>query len=77
MKTIETSVGRAGRRVLPAGQAGERAAWLAIVCLVGALSLVRSGYAPDQALLLANPLALALFVMVYVLIRIREAGGRL
>ena len=52
-------------------------AWLAIVCLVGALGLVRSGYAPDRALLLANPLALALFVMVYVLIRIREAGGRL
>ena len=77
MKTFGTSVERAGQRVLPAGQPGERVAWLAIACLVGALGLVRSGYAPDQALLLANPLALALFVMVYVLIRIREAGGRL
>ncbi len=77
MKAFETSVGRAGPRVLPARPAGERVTWLAIVCLVGALFLVRSGYAPDQALRLANPLALALFVMVYVLIRIREAGGRL
>ena len=77
MKSYEASAAGAGSQVLLAWASGERAAWLAIVCLLGALFLIRSGFAPEQTLLLANPLALVLFAMFYVLIRIREAGGRL
>ena len=77
MKISETLPAGAGSRALPALPGGERTIWLAIVFLVGALLLVRSGFAPDRALLIANPLALALFATFYLLIRTREAGGRL
>ena len=77
MNTCQTSAGHPDTHAAPAWSIGERMTWLAIICLLGALLLVRSGCAPAQGILLANPLALALFVMFYVLIRIREAGGRL
>lgn len=76
MKSHGMSAGSVGMPVLPAWSA-ECAAWIAVACLVGALFLVRLGMAPAQAVPLANPLALALFVACYALIRIREAGGRL
>ena len=76
MKTFETTAERAGSHVRTAWFLSERTMWLAVVCLLGALLLVRAGIAPDQTLRLANPLALALFAAFYVLIRIREAGGR-
>lgn len=77
MKGCQTSAEHAGLHVLSAWPAGQRLLWLAIICLLGALLLVRSGFAPGQAILLANPLALTLFAAFYILIRIREAGGRL
>ena len=77
MDTCQTSAGNAGLRAVPAWSTGERVTWLAILCLLGALFLVHSDCAPARGVLLANPLALALFAMVYILIRIREAGGRL
>lgn len=77
MKSHQANAEVANSRILPAWITGERLAWLAVVCLVGALALVRRYALPGQDLPLANPLALVLFVMIYILIRIREAGGRL
>lgn len=77
MKSHQASAEIARTRALPAWITGERLTWLAVVCLVGALVLVRRYALPGQDLLLANPLALVLFAAIYVLIRIREAGGRL
>lgn len=77
MSLCQASAGSTGPHISSASPMGERLAWLAVACLIGALLLVRAGLAPDQAILFANPLALALFAAFYTLIRIREAAGRL
>ncbi|MGI4977882.1 MAG: hypothetical protein ACRYG6_13155 [Janthinobacterium lividum] len=76
MKSHEASAEITAPRALPAWITGERLAWLAVVGLVGTLVLVRRDALPGQELLLANPLALVLFAVIYILIRIREADGR-
>ena len=55
---------------------GERATWFVIAVLLAAMALVRVHAANGPSGILANALALALFALFYVLIRIREAGGR-
>lgn len=77
MKVHEASVEAGHPRAFPAWLSGERLAWIAAACLAGALFLVRWNAAPGQGPLVANPLALVLFATLYVLIRLREAGGRL
>ncbi len=76
MKSREASAETTAPCALPARITGVRLAWLAVVGLVGILALVGRDALPGQELLLANPLALVLFAAVYVLIRMREAGGR-
>ena len=77
MESHEASAPAARPQALPARLGGERLAWLAILFLVGALLLVRWSAAAGQDLPVANPLGLALFATIYVLIRMRESGGRL
>lgn len=77
MKSHEAGAEIAPPPALPGWITGERVAWLAVACLAGARVLVRQCASPGEGLLLANPLALLLFATIYILIRIREAGGRL
>lgn len=77
MKSHKARAEVAHSRALSRRITGERVAWLAAACLVGALVLVRRYSSSGQDLVLANPLALVLFATIYILIRMREADGPL